>query len=324
MKYKEAGVDIETADAFKQYIKELSNKIGGFGGTFELPKGYKEPLIVSSVDGVGTKLKIAVELGVHDTVGEDIVNHCINDILTTGAKPLYFMDYIGTGKLNIEQQEEVINGIARACKKNEIILLGGETAEMPGFYGPGEYDLVGFITGIIEKSDLIDGQNIAAGDKLVGFPSNGLHTNGYSLIRKIIRDKRLKLDIYIKELGCKLGEELLKVHRSYKDLLFNRQPQGLPLQQIKGLAHITGGGFYGNLPRVLPQGIGAKIYKDSWEVPPIFKFIQREGQVEIEEMFRVFNMGIGMIAIVEDPSKLNIKEKWIIGETTKDGKIEIV
>lgn len=319
MKYKEAGVDIETADQFKQYIKKLSNEIGGFGGVFEIPSGYKNPCLISSADGVGTKLKIAIELGIHDTVGEDLVNHCVNDILTTGALPLYFMDYIGTGKLNIEQQKGIINGIARACSKNNITLLGGETAEMPGFYGSGEYDLVGFITGIVEKSDIIDGKSIVPGDKLVGFPSNGLHTNGYSLVRKIIKDKKLKLNMYINELGCELGEELLKVHKSYKDLLAPF------LKEIKGFAHITGGGIYGNLPRALPKGIGAKVYKDSWEVPPIFKFIQQEGNVETEEMFRVFNMGIGMIAIVNNPSIFEgIKEKWVIGETTKDGKIEIV
>ncbi len=319
MKYKEAGVDIEAADKFTEYIKKLSKEIGGFGGIFEIPSGYKNPCLISSADGVGTKLKIAIELGIHDTVGEDLVNHSINDILTTGALPLYFMDYIGTGKLNIEQQKGVITGIARACSKNKITLLGGETAEMPGFYALGEYDLVGFITGIVEKSDIIDGKSIVPGDKLVAFPSSGLHTNGYSLVRKIIKDKKLKLNMYIKELGCELGKELLKIHKSYKNLLTPF------LKKIKGLAHITGGGIYGNLPRALPQGIGAKVYKDFWKVLPIFKFIQQEGNVETEEMFRVFNMGIGMIAVVDDPSIFEgIKEKWIIGETTNIGKIEIV
>ena len=319
MKYKEAGVDIEAAEQFTQYIKKLSKEIGGFGGIFEIPSGYKNPCLISSADGVGTKLKIAIELGIHDTVGEDLVNHSINDILTTGALPLYFMDYIGTGKLNIEQQKGVITGIARACGKNKITLLGGETAEMPGFYALGEYDLVGFITGIVEKSDIIDGKSIVPGDKLVGFPSSGLHTNGYSLVRKIIKDKKLKLNMYINELGCELGKELLKVHNSYKDLLTPF------LKEIKGLAHITGGGIYGNLPRALPKGIGAKVYKNSWEVPPIFKFIQHEGNVETEEMFRVFNMGIGMIAVVDNLFIFEgIKEKWIIGETTNTGKVEIV
>ncbi|MCK4352284.1 phosphoribosylformylglycinamidine cyclo-ligase [candidate division WOR-3 bacterium] len=294
MKYKEAGVDIEKGDTFKKYIKKLSNVIGGFGGTFEIPKGYKHPLLVSSVDSVGTKLKIAMQLGIHNTVGKDIVNHCVNDILTLGAKPLYFMDYIGTGKLNLEQQKEVINGIVDACKENDILLLGGETAELPGLYNLEEYDLVGFITGIVEKNNLIDGSKIMPGDKLIGLPSNGLHTNGYSLVRKIIKDKGLSLNLKIPELGSGLGEELLKIHRSYKDLLTPF------LDKVKGLIHITGGGFYGNVPRILPKGLGAKIYKDSWDIPPIFKFIQHEGEVEEREMFEVFNMGIGMIVIVDD------------------------
>ncbi len=319
MKYKEAGVDIEAGENFKEYIKKLSKEIGGFGGMFELPSGYKNPCLISSADGVGTKLKIAIELGIHDTVGEDLVNHSINDILTTGAMPLYFMDYIGTAKLDIEQQKGVITGIARACSKNKITLLGGETAEMPGFYALGEYDLVGFITGIVEKSDIIDGKNIIPGDKLVGFPSSGLHTNGYSFVRKIIKDKKLKLDMYIEELGCKLGEALLKVHKAYKDLLTPF------LKDIKGLAHITGGGIYGNLPRALPKGVGAIVYKNSWEVPPLFKFLQREGDVDTEEMFKVFNMGIGIIAVVKDPAIFEgIENKWVIGEITKDKKMKIV
>ena len=319
MRYKEAGVDINKADKFKQYIKNLNNKIGGFGGLFEFPNGYKNPILVNSVDGVGTKLKIATQLGIHDTVGEDIVNHCINDILTTGALPIYFMDYIGTANLNIEQQKKVIDGIARACGKNNITLLGGETAEMPGFYNPGEYDLVGFITGIVEKENVIDGHNIVVGDKLIGLPSNGLHTNGYSLVRKIINDKGFKLDMYIKEFGCTLGEELLRIHRSYNDLL-------LPfIKKIKGLVHITGGGFYGNIPRVLPTGIGVKIYKRSWEIPSIFRFIQKEGKIDEQEMFTVFNMGIGMIVITDDLSILEqIKQGWVIGETTKGKSVEIV
>lgn len=321
MKYKEAGVDIEKADKFKKYIKRLSDKIGGFGGAFELPKGYKEPIIISSVDGVGTKLKVAVEMGIHNTVGEDIVNHCVNDILTVGATPLYFMDYIGAGKLNINQQKEIIDGVAKACKKSGITLLGGETAEMPGFYNPGEYDLVGFITGIVEKQNLIDGSNIVVGDKLIGLSSSGLHTNGYSLVRKIIREKGFKLDMYVKELGCKLGEELLKVHLSYKDVILPILCSGTA-SNIKGLVHITGGGFYGNIPRVLPEGIGVRIYKKRWVVPPIFKWIQHEGKVDELEMFQVFNMGIGMIAIVADPS--TIDGGWFIGETIKGTEVQIV
>lgn len=316
MKYKEAGVDIEEADKFKAYIKNLSDKVGGFGGLFELPHGYKNPILVSSTDSVGTKLKIASQLGIHNTVGEDIVNHCVNDILTTGAIPLYFLDYIGTGKLDIEIQKEVITGIATGCKKNNTILLGGETAELPGFYNTGEYELVGFITGIVEKENLIDGHNIVVGDKLIGIASNGLHTNGYSLVRKIIQEKGLKLSLYIKEFGCSLGEELLRVHRSYKDEFYPF------LTQVKGIVHITGGGFYGNIPRILPKGIGVRIYKDSWEVPPVFRFIQCEGKVDEYEMFRVFNMGIGMIVIVADSSIF--KEGYLIGETINGEGVEII
>ncbi|MDI6840332.1 MAG: phosphoribosylformylglycinamidine cyclo-ligase [bacterium] len=319
MKYKEAGVDIELADTFKHYIKKLSSKIGGFGSTFDIPKGYKHPVLVSSVDSVGTKLKIAIELGIHDTVGEDIVNHCVNDILTLGATPLYFMDYIGTSKLNIEQQKQVINGVVSGCKKNNTLLVGGETAELPGFYNPNEYDLVGFITGIVEKENLINGKKIVPGDKLIGLESNGLHTNGYSLVRKIINDRKLPLSLKINELGCTIGVELLKIHRSYKDILTPF------LLKVKGLIHITGGGFYGNIPRVLPQGVGVRIYKGSWPVPPIFKFIQKEGKVDEKEMFHVFNMGIGMIVVIKDPNELSgIKEKtWIIGEIKKGGGVEI-
>jgi len=322
MKYKEAGVDIDKADAFKRYIKKLSKSIGGFGGIFDVPKGYKHPTLIASADGVGTKLKIANLLGIHDTVGEDLVNHCVDDILTLGAKPLYFMDYIGTGKLNLSQLQEVIQGIARGCEKNNILLLGGETAELPGFYRNEEYDLVGFITGIVEKGNLIDGKKIAPGDKVVGLSSNGLHTNGYSLVRKIIHDKKLNLNLKIKDLGCTLGDELLKIHRSYKDLLTPF------LSKVKGLAHITGGGFYGNIPRIMPKGVGVRIYKDSWLVPPIFKLIQREGKVTEDEMFHVFNMGIGMVAVI-DMECLSLlkqaKEKiWLIGEVKKGEGVEII
>lgn len=320
MKYKDAGVDISLGDKFKGYIKKLNPSIGGFAGTIPIPKGYKNPLLVGSADSVGTKLKIALELGIHNTVGEDIVNHCINDIFTIGAIPLYFMDYIGVGKLNLSIQKEVIDGILSGCKKGKMLLLGGETAELPGLYKGGDYDLVGFITGIVEKSKIIDEKNIVPGDKLVGFASNGLHTNGYSLVRKIIKDRKLSLNMRIPELKCTLGEELLKVHKSYKDLL-------LPfLPKIKGLIHITGGGFYGNIPRILPKGMGVKINKSAWKTPPIFKFIQREGKVDDIEMFRVFNMGIGMIAIVKDESvfdKLKTVKPLFIGETIRGNGVVI-
>jgi phosphoribosylformylglycinamidine cyclo-ligase len=318
MKYKEAGVDIKAGEEFAKHIKKLSDKVGGFGGLFEVPKGYMNPMLVGSVDSVGTKLKIAFQLGIHNTIGQDIVNHCVNDILAVGAAPLYFMDYIGTSKLDLKDQKGVIEGVVKACEENGIVLLGGETAELPGFYNPAEYDLVGSITGIVEKKNVIDGEGIIAGDKLVALPSNGLHTNGYSLVRGIIEDKKLKLHTYVKDFGHTLGEELLRVHRSYLDVI-------LPLiQNVKGLIHVTGGGFYGNIPRVLPQGIGARVDKNSWEIPPIFEFIQREGDVEEEEMFNVFNMGAGMIAVVDDLSLFEgVKESWVIGETTETGKVEI-
>ncbi|MDD5529271.1 MAG: phosphoribosylformylglycinamidine cyclo-ligase [bacterium] len=319
MKYKDAGVDINLADTFKNHIKKLNPSIGGFAGTIPVPKGYKEPLIVSSVDGVGTKLKIAFELGIHNTVGEDLVNHCIDDILTVGAKPLYFMDYIGTGKLTIEIQKEIIKGVLSACKKNKITLLGGETAEMPGFYNDKEYDLAGFITGIVEKGKFIDGKKIVPGDKLVGFSSNGLHTNGYSLVRKIIKEKKLSLNLKIREFGCTLGEELLKIHKPYQNILFPF------LDNIKGLVHITGGGFEGNIPRILPKNIGVQVDASKWEIPPIFKFLQKEGKIDNKEMFKVFNMGIGMIAIVKNENTFDkLTEKpFVIGKVIKGSKVII-
>lgn len=319
MLYKDAGVDIDKADRLVEYIKKLEKSIGGFGGLFPMPSKYKNPVLVSSVDGVGTKLKIAYEMKRHDTIGKDIVNHCVNDILTTGAEPLFFMDYIGTGKLDFEIGREVLKGIKSACDEQRIILLGGETAEMPGFYSGSEYDLVGFIVGIVEKKDIIDTSKIKAGDKLLGLKSNGFHTNGYSLIRKIIETKKIPLNFSLKETGTTLGEELIRVHRCYRDLLIPI----LPL--IKGISHITGGGIYGNTKRILPEGLGLKIDKNSWEIPPIFNFIQEQGEVPEEEMFKVFNMGIGMIIIV-NPEDINtilskINEKvYIIGEVVNGGE----
>jgi len=323
MRYKDAGVDIHKAEVLVEQIKKKAKKIGGFGGTFPIPKGYEEPLIVASTDGVGTKLKIAYMVGRHDTVGEDIVNHCVNDILAVGASPLFFMDYLATSKLDINIAEKVIEGVQRGCDKNDIELLGGETAEMPGYYPDKEYDLIGFIVGIVEKNKIIDGKAIKAGDKLIGLTSNGLHTNGYSLVRKILKDKNIPLNFYLEECKCELGEELLKVHRSYKKTI------APILDKIKGIAHITGGGFFGNIPRIIPKGLGVKINKQAWEVPPIFRFIQKEGNVSEEEMFRVFNMGIGMIIVVdakeEKEVRAKIKEKtYIVGEVVKKDGVEIV
>lgn len=249
--------------------------------------------MVSSVDGVGTKLKIASLMDRHDTVGADIVNHCVNDILCCGAKPLFFLDYIASGKLRPRQIEAIISGLVRACQEVGCSLIGGETAEMPGLYSQQDYDLVGFIVGAVEKENVIDGSNIVPGDVILGLPSSGLHTNGYSLVRKVfgIEADPSCLGEFKHDLGLSLGEELLRVHRCYYPLL---KPV-LPL--TKGIAHITGGGFEGNIPRILPPGLAARLHKDSWQIPPIFKLLQREGNIEEEEMYRVFNMGVGMTVV---------------------------
>ena len=309
--YKTSGVDIDKADLAKKKIKSLvrstfSNNvltdIGSFGGFFALTlKEYKDPVLVSSVDGVGTKLKIAFQMGKHDTVGEDLVNHCVNDILVHNAKPLFFLDYIATGKLSPSIIEEIVKGLVRGCKKNNCSLIGGETAEMPDFYKPEEYDLAGCIVGIVERKKIIDGSKIVHGDLILGLGSNGLHTNGYSLARKIIFEiGKYRVADYVKELKNTIGEELLKVHRSYARPIF----KVLEKYQLKGMAHITGGGIPGNLIRILPDGCQARIDASSWRILPIFNFIQRLGNIENIEMFRVFNMGIGLILVV---SKNNIK-----------------
>ncbi len=260
---------------------------GLFGGLFEL-KGYRNPVLVSSADGVGTKLKLAAAMNRHDTVGIDLVNHCVNDILTLGAEPLFFLDYFGAGKLNPRQIAEVVRGLSSACLDNGCALIGGETAEMPGLYAGEDYDLVGFIVGVVEKDKIINGQDIKPGDALIGLPSSGLHTNGYSLARKVFGISPQGLNRQYPELERRLGDELLKPHRSY----YRQLKRLLPL--IKGMAHITGGGFAGNIPRVLPDGQAARIDSRSWQVPPIFRLIQEQGNVDRDEMYRVFNMGIGM------------------------------
>lgn len=298
--YASAGVNIEVADRIKKLIAgqakstfhtEVLN-LGSFGSMFQL-RGYNEPVLVSSVDGVGTKLKIASLLNKNDTVGSDIVNHCVNDILCCGAKPLFFLDYIAMGKFMPEQVEVIVAAIAKACQEVGCSLVGGETAEMPGIYFQGSYDLVGFIVGVVERSNIIDGSTIAEGDIILGLPSNGLHTNGYSLARKTfgVENNPSCLSRFYPELGKTLGEELLQIHRCYYQWL---EPV-LPL--IKGLAHITGGGFIGNIPRILPEDLAAHLHKDSWDIPPVFKLIQEKGNVEEAEMYRVFNMGIGMVLI---------------------------
>jgi len=257
-------------------------------------EGIKEPVLVSSVDGVGTKLKLAFAVGRHDTVGEDLVNHCVNDILVHGGKPLFFLDYFGTGKLEPRVLTEIVSGLSRGLGEVGCALVGGETAELPGLYSPGEYDLAGFIVGIVSKDKIINGANMGAGDQIVGLAASGLHTNGFSLARKaLLENEGYKLSDRIQELDCTLGEELLKVHRCYFKSIYPL----LDSVELKGMAHITGGGIQGNLVRVLPENCVAEIDASSWEVPPIFSLIQKAGNVETEEMFRTFNMGIGMILV---------------------------
>ena len=291
---------------------EVLGGVGFFGGLFEF-KGYQNPVLVSSVDGVGTKLKIASALGRHNTVGIDIVNHCVNDILTCGAEPLFFLDYIAMGKLLAEQVGAIAQGLAQACREVGCALIGGETAEMPGLYAGEDYDLVGFVIGVVEKEKIITGQSIAPGDSIIGLPSSGLHTNGYSLVRRLFKaDEFTK---HFPELGRPLGEELLEPHRSY----YHQLKPLLPL--IKGLAHITGGGLVGNVPRVLPQGLAARFKAKSWPVPPIFQLIQQRGNVDRDEMYRVFNMGIGMV-VISSPQNTSqftkkLPEAKVIGEVVK-------
>jgi phosphoribosylformylglycinamidine cyclo-ligase len=302
--YKSAGVDIDAGNETVRRIRALArstftsgvlSEIGTFGGLFQLETGrFREPVLVASADGVGTKLKIAFLTGRHDTVGADLVNHCVNDILMQGAEPLFFLDYLATGRLSPAIAESIVGGIASACRDNGCALLGGETAEMPGFYGDGEYDLAGFIVGVVDKSRLINGRTIAVGDMLVGVPSSGLHTNGYSLARRIAFDQLgLTVDQHIPELGRTLGEAFLEPHRSYLPLVRPLLDGG----RIKGLAHITGGGITDNLPRVLPHGTAAVVDAASWEVPPLFRWLRHNGRVPVDDMMRTFNMGLGLIIV---------------------------
>jgi phosphoribosylformylglycinamidine cyclo-ligase len=274
------------------------SEIGSFGGLFRLPlSGYSEPVLVSSADGVGTKLKLAFMSGRHATVGQDLVNHCVNDILVQGATPLFFLDYLATGRLSPEVAAEIVAGMASACRENGCALLGGETAEMPGFYAEGEYDLAGFIVGIVDRARVIDGSRLVPGDVLIGIPSTGLHTNGYSLARQIVFETLgLSFDSLVPELGVTIGDALMAIHRSYLSTL-------LPVvgrQLVKGMAHITGGGITDNLPRILPEGRLAVIQRHAWQTPPLFQFLADAGNVSDEEMLRAFNMGIGMIVAVDE------------------------
>jgi phosphoribosylformylglycinamidine cyclo-ligase len=303
--YADAGVDISRANRTKQRIKYLAHKtftrgvlseIGGFGGLFVVDKTkYTDPVLVSSVDGVGTKLKIAFEMDLHSTVGADLVNHCVNDIAVQGAAPLFFMDYLATGTLDPSIAEKVVEGIADACKHNGCALIGGETAEMPGFYPDGEYDLAGFIVGVVEREKIISGKDVQIGDIILGLPSNGLHTNGYSLARKLLFEvAHYSADTYVNEVKNKVGNELMRTHKSYWPAL-RKLIDG---QCVSALAHITGGGITENLPRVLPRGTAAVIEMGTWPVLPIFEHLQQLGNVTQDEMLRTFNMGLGMLLVV--------------------------
>jgi phosphoribosylformylglycinamidine cyclo-ligase len=305
LSYKEAGVDIEKGDAFIRAIKpivestfrpEVLTKIGGFAGCFSLNlERYKKPILVSSTDGVGTKLKIAFMLDRHETVGIDLVAMCVNDIVVSGAKPLFLLDYLATPQLDIERAMKVVKGIVKGCIEAECSLIGGETAEMPGFYKEGEYDLAGFAVGIVEDAQLIDGSSVTVGDKLIGIASSGLHSNGYSLVRRVFLDHhKMDLEKRVEEIGDSLGEELLRPTKIYVKTILNLTRDF----KIGGIAHITGGGITGNLPRVIPKGCKAVVHKGTWDIPPIFTFLKEKGKIPEEEMLKTFNNGIGMVLIV--------------------------
>lgn len=305
MDYREAGVDVEAGRAFVQRIRSLVSRthrpevmggIGGFSGLFQLPTGYQEPVLVSGTDGVGTKLKLAQQLDRHNTIGIDLVAMCVNDVLTCGAEPLFFLDYLATGKLNPEQLEGVVEGISTGCQQAGCALLGGETAEMPGFYQPGEYDLAGFCVGIVEKSKILDGSQVQVGDVAIGLASAGIHSNGYSLVRKIVELSGLGLDQTPAQLnGVSLGDALLAPTRLYVQPILAALKANLP---IHGMAHITGGGLPENLPRCLGSGQSVQVTPGTWPVPPVFQWLQETGSVETLEMFNTFNMGVGFVVLV--------------------------
>ena len=312
--YQDAGVNIDAGNYSVKLIKdsvratyrpEVLGDLGGFGGLFALQAGkYKEPVLVSGTDGVGTKLKIAFLLGKHDTVGQDAVAMCVNDILVQGAEPLFFLDYLAVGKLDPEQVASVVKGVANACKESGCALIGGETAEMAGFYPDGEYDIAGFSVGVVEKSKVITSERVQEGDVLLGLPSTGVHSNGFSLVRKIVFERQgMKGDEYIEELGKTIGEELLTPTRLYPKVC-------LPLIEkfdLHGMVHVTGGGFYDNIPRALPDDLAVEINDNAWEMPVIFQLLQKWGNVDWKEMYRTFNMGIGMILIVSQEEAENVK-----------------
>jgi phosphoribosylformylglycinamidine cyclo-ligase len=345
--YAASGVDIDAASRSKGLIKsmaattfrpEVLTEIGSFAGLFRL-SGYEEPVLVSSVDGVGTKIKIAIALDRHDTIGIDLVNHCVNDIFTCGAEPLFFLDYIAMGRLVPERVASVVSGLARACRDVGCALIGGETAEMPGLYAVGDYDLAGFIVGVVERGKILDNCSIKVGDAILGLPSSGLHTNGYSLVRRVFdldREGAASLNVFYPDLGRTLGEELLEPHRCYYPLLKQVLSCGAGLGSegreepiIKGMAHITGGGLVDNVVRILPQGVTALFRSDTWPVLPIFNLIQERGNVERDEMYRVFNMGIGMVLICSpgrvDEIAASAPEARLVGEVVRGrGKKRVI
>ncbi|SEO04553.1 phosphoribosylformylglycinamidine cyclo-ligase [Amphibacillus marinus] len=336
--YKSAGVDVEAGyqavELMKKHIKRTDRKeviggVGAFAGLFDLASfSYQEPVLVSGTDGVGTKLKLAFELDCHETVGIDLVAMCVNDIVAQGADPLFFLDYIACGKNEPEQIEQIVKGIADGCVDSGAALIGGETAEMPGMYQAGEYDLAGFVVGIANKPDLITGTEIAAGDTIIGLASSGVHSNGFSLVRKILADQQLSLTDYVSELGQSLGEALLTPTKIYVKAI-----QALKTNlTIKGISHITGGGFYENIPRALPENLGAAIYQGSWQTPAIFSFLAEQAELTEQQMLGVFNIGIGMAVVVakhETELALQIladagEEAYVIGEVTTETGVNLV
>ena len=328
LSYRDAGVDIDAASRAMRGISALVrstatpdtlSELGAFGGLYRVPAGVERPVLVASTDGVGTKLKLAFLTGRHDTIGEDLVNHCVNDILVQGARPLFFLDYIGLGRLEEGVVESIVEGIARGCRANGCALLGGETAEMPDFYAPGEYDLAGTIVGVVGEERVIDGSRIREGDAIVALASSGLHTNGYSLARRVVFDRLgLTVDDAFPGLEQSVGEVLLAVHRSYLRALEAPLERGT----IRGLAHITGGGLTDNVPRILPAGLSATIERSTWEVPTVFRVLQDGGAISDAEMFRAFNMGVGMVAVVAAADAAALVDElntageraWIAGE----------
>lgn len=337
--YKDSGVNIhsgyESVRLMKNYVKKTFTKgvisdIGGFGGLFAIDKDqYEEPVLVSGTDGVGTKLMVAFKVDKHDTIGEDAVAMCVNDIICQGAKPLFFLDYIATGKLEPEKAADIVKGISNGCIKAGAALIGGETAEMPGLYGDGEYDVAGFCVGIVDKKKIIDGSKIVEGDTLIGLPSSGIHSNGYSLVRKLFFDiKKYDVNTYIDQLSCKLGEALLTPTRIYADIIIDL----ISKFEIKGMSNITGGGFYENIPRMIPEGLSADIDTSNIKTLPIFDLIQKEGSIDIEEMYSTFNMGVGLVLAVSANEAQNVitylkeknEEPVVIGKIVKrDGGLQI-